>query len=73
MSKSNYEKFAETMQPIVLQETKTLEDAISYIKSVKGIYATGVIDDYIALVSQVFNRNYSEIKDLVDGKEYWIV
>jgi hypothetical protein len=61
MSKSNYEKYCDGKQPLILQQTRTLQEAIDNIKSVKNIYASGVIEDYIAMVALLYNRDLLSI------------
>lgn len=70
-SKSNYEVYATEKQPKILKQTATFERFLNRLKDNKKIFSADVLEDQIELVASVFGLNASEVKDAVDGKEYW--
>ena len=75
VNKSNYEKYCEKEQPILLSKKcdKTLEEMIVLLRDFKKIYSEDIFHGMIVFVASLYERLDSEIEQLVDGKQYWIV
>ena len=53
----------------LLEETRTLEKAVDYIKSINNYFPNDVVDNYISFVAKLFDREYDEIEGLVYGNQ----
>lgn len=69
---SLYEQYATNVQPFVLASNITLQHAINCIRSYKNTRSVQFIGDAIDIISHMFNLSYEEVRDAVDGKEYWV-
>lgn len=70
--KSLYEQYASKVQPYTLVSTVTFQHAINCIRSYKNNKSVQFIDNAIDIISNMFSLSYEEVRDAVDGKEYWI-
>lgn len=71
MPKSNYEIYAKTKQPGLLNKTCTLRHCIAWLQGNRKEFSDDYMEAQIDLTASIFGLTQSEIKNAVEGKEYW--
>lgn len=73
MSKSNYEKYAETKQQELLHEERNLQEALSCLRDRQKFVSQQSIDSEIDFVAALYNLSADEVKRALLGEEYWCI
>lgn len=73
MSKSNYEKYAETKQQELLHEERSLLQALGCLRARQKFASLQCIDSAIDFVADLYDLSIDEVKRAMDGEEYWCI
>lgn len=73
MSKSNYEKYAETKQQELLHEERSLLQALGCLRYRQKFASSRSLDSEIDFVADLYDLSIDEVKRAIDGEEYWCI
>lgn len=73
MEKSNYEIYAEQRQKELLQEKRSLNHCILWLKHNKETFSDPYIESQIELVASVFGLQINEVERAMNGEKYWCI
>lgn len=73
MSKSNYEKYAETKQQELLHEERSLLQALGCLRARQKFVSQQSIDNEIDFIAALYDLSSDEVKRALGGEEYWCV
>lgn len=73
MSKSNYEKYAETKQQELLHKERNLQQAISCLNDKRKFASLQSIDSAIDFIADLYDLSIDEVMRAMDGEECWCI
>lgn len=73
MSKSNYEKYAERKQQELLHKERNFQQALSCLRDKRKFASLQCIDSAIDFVADLYDLSIDEVKQAMDGEEYWCI